>query len=252
MFCTSRALGTNPLHCDCHLRWLSEWVKAGYKEPGIARCRGPEAMVDRLLLTTPTHHFQCKGRSQLAPSALSCPQAFTSIPLVLQQVGELGLGFVFQSVTFLPSCVFLCSSPKGSELLRWQEKQGASEQSVPDTHTRFCNGTLAYRVLLELIGTNNSFWPVTYPQKIGKNKRYHKNIEHYSYYVHFLENQETENSSRKQIFTKRAFSSADLQTVPIIGDSETADYGKHAMSEFSVHSFRRGLRSSSEQFGVLL
>uniref|UniRef100_A0A8C5IZE4 Slit guidance ligand 3 n=1 Tax=Junco hyemalis TaxID=40217 RepID=A0A8C5IZE4_JUNHY len=57
--CTPRALGTNPLHCDCHLRWLSEWVKAGYKEPGIARCRGPEAMADRLLLTTPTHHFQC-------------------------------------------------------------------------------------------------------------------------------------------------------------------------------------------------
>uniref|UniRef100_A0A8C3L477 Slit guidance ligand 3 n=1 Tax=Chrysolophus pictus TaxID=9089 RepID=A0A8C3L477_CHRPC len=54
------ALGTNPLHCDCNLRWLSEWVKAGYKEPGIARCSGPEAMVDRLLLTTPTHHFQCK------------------------------------------------------------------------------------------------------------------------------------------------------------------------------------------------
>uniref|UniRef100_A0A663MYM1 Slit guidance ligand 3 n=1 Tax=Athene cunicularia TaxID=194338 RepID=A0A663MYM1_ATHCN len=54
------ALGTNPLHCDCNLRWLSEWVKAGYKEPGIARCSGPDAMVDRLLLTTPTHHFQCK------------------------------------------------------------------------------------------------------------------------------------------------------------------------------------------------
>uniref|UniRef100_A0A663MZZ9 Slit guidance ligand 3 n=1 Tax=Athene cunicularia TaxID=194338 RepID=A0A663MZZ9_ATHCN len=57
------ALGTNPLHCDCNLRWLSEWVKAGYKEPGIARCSGPDAMVDRLLLTTPTHHFQCKGRN---------------------------------------------------------------------------------------------------------------------------------------------------------------------------------------------
>uniref|UniRef100_A0A7M4EB54 Slit guidance ligand 3 n=1 Tax=Crocodylus porosus TaxID=8502 RepID=A0A7M4EB54_CROPO len=55
------ALGTNPLHCDCSLRWLSEWVKAGYKEPGIARCSGPDSMVDRLLLTTPTHHFQCKG-----------------------------------------------------------------------------------------------------------------------------------------------------------------------------------------------
>ncbi|XP_025917125.1 slit homolog 3 protein [Apteryx rowi] len=54
------ALGTNPLHCDCSLRWLSEWVKAGYKEPGIARCSGPDPMADRLLLTTPTHHFQCK------------------------------------------------------------------------------------------------------------------------------------------------------------------------------------------------
>lgn len=55
------ALGTNPLHCDCSLRWLSEWIKAGYKEPGIARCSSPESMVDRLLLTTPTHRFQCKG-----------------------------------------------------------------------------------------------------------------------------------------------------------------------------------------------
>lgn len=55
------ALGTNPLHCDCSLRWLSEWVKAGYKEPGIARCSSPESMADRLLLTTPTHRFQCKG-----------------------------------------------------------------------------------------------------------------------------------------------------------------------------------------------
>ncbi|XP_062826545.1 slit homolog 3 protein isoform X3 [Anolis carolinensis] len=55
------ALGTNPLHCDCSLRWLSEWVKAGYKEPGIARCSTPDDMTDRLLLTTPTHHFQCKG-----------------------------------------------------------------------------------------------------------------------------------------------------------------------------------------------
>ncbi|KAE8614456.1 hypothetical protein XENTR_v10008169 [Xenopus tropicalis] len=55
------ALGTNPLYCDCNLRWLSEWVKAGYKEPGIARCSGPEDMADRLLLTTPTQKFQCKG-----------------------------------------------------------------------------------------------------------------------------------------------------------------------------------------------
>uniref|UniRef100_A0A4W3KIK6 Slit homolog 3 (Drosophila) n=1 Tax=Callorhinchus milii TaxID=7868 RepID=A0A4W3KIK6_CALMI len=55
------ALGANPLHCDCNLRWLSEWVKTGYKEPGIARCTGPEDMNEKLLLTTPSNKFQCKG-----------------------------------------------------------------------------------------------------------------------------------------------------------------------------------------------
>uniref|UniRef100_A0A668A4S2 Slit homolog 3 (Drosophila) n=1 Tax=Myripristis murdjan TaxID=586833 RepID=A0A668A4S2_9TELE len=28
------ALGANPLYCNCDLRWLSQWVKAGFKEPG--------------------------------------------------------------------------------------------------------------------------------------------------------------------------------------------------------------------------
>lgn len=42
------------------------------------------------------------------------------------------------------------------------------ESSVPDAHTRLCNGMLAYRGLLELIGTNNSFRPVTYTPKIWK------------------------------------------------------------------------------------
>uniref|UniRef100_A0A3Q2P162 Slit homolog 3 (Drosophila) n=1 Tax=Fundulus heteroclitus TaxID=8078 RepID=A0A3Q2P162_FUNHE len=55
------ALGANPLYCNCDLRWLSQWVKAGFKEPGIARCAGPPDMADRLLLTTPLNRFQCKG-----------------------------------------------------------------------------------------------------------------------------------------------------------------------------------------------
>ncbi|KAK7929454.1 hypothetical protein WMY93_005849 [Mugilogobius chulae] len=53
------ALGANPLHCDCHLQWLSDWVKSGYKEPGIARCAGPGDMTDKLLLTTPSKKFTC-------------------------------------------------------------------------------------------------------------------------------------------------------------------------------------------------
>uniref|UniRef100_A0A6Q2X3N3 Slit homolog 3 (Drosophila) n=1 Tax=Esox lucius TaxID=8010 RepID=A0A6Q2X3N3_ESOLU len=55
------ALGANPLYCNCDLRWLSQWVKEGFKEPGIARCTGPPDMADRLLLTTPLNRFQCKS-----------------------------------------------------------------------------------------------------------------------------------------------------------------------------------------------
>uniref|UniRef100_A0A673GTN1 Slit homolog 1 protein-like n=1 Tax=Sinocyclocheilus rhinocerous TaxID=307959 RepID=A0A673GTN1_9TELE len=55
------AIGANPLYCDCRLRWLSDWVKSGYKEPGIARCAGPQGMEGKLLLTTPGNSFQCTG-----------------------------------------------------------------------------------------------------------------------------------------------------------------------------------------------
>ncbi|XP_015205363.2 slit homolog 3 protein isoform X1 [Lepisosteus oculatus] len=60
------ALGANPLYCNCDLRWLSQWVKAGFKEPGIARCSGPPDMADRLLLTTPLNRFQCKGPADVS------------------------------------------------------------------------------------------------------------------------------------------------------------------------------------------
>ncbi|XP_078449077.1 slit homolog 2 protein-like isoform X1 [Lampetra planeri] len=55
------ALGANPLYCDCALRWLSDWVKVGYKEPGIAQCIGPSEMEGKLLLTTPSKLFVCQG-----------------------------------------------------------------------------------------------------------------------------------------------------------------------------------------------
>ncbi|XP_072319417.1 slit homolog 1 protein-like [Eucyclogobius newberryi] len=55
------AIGANPLYCDCRLLWLSDWVKSGYKEPGIARCAGPKGMEGKLLLTTPADKFQCSG-----------------------------------------------------------------------------------------------------------------------------------------------------------------------------------------------
>uniref|UniRef100_A0A8C3QVE5 Slit homolog 1 protein n=1 Tax=Cyanoderma ruficeps TaxID=181631 RepID=A0A8C3QVE5_9PASS len=65
------AIGANPLYCSCNLRWLSSWVKTGYKEPGIARCAGPPDMEGKLLLTTPAKKFECQG--ERCPCCLSLP-----------------------------------------------------------------------------------------------------------------------------------------------------------------------------------
>uniref|UniRef100_A0AAR2JNH3 Slit homolog 2 (Drosophila) n=1 Tax=Pygocentrus nattereri TaxID=42514 RepID=A0AAR2JNH3_PYGNA len=67
------ALGANPLYCDCGMQWLSEWVKSGYKEPGIARCAGPADMADKLLLTTPSKKFTCTGPVEIIIQAKCDP-----------------------------------------------------------------------------------------------------------------------------------------------------------------------------------
>lgn len=54
-----RAMGANPLYCDCSLAWFSDWVKGDFVEPGIARCAEPATMRDKLVLTTPTQAFKC-------------------------------------------------------------------------------------------------------------------------------------------------------------------------------------------------
>ncbi|XP_063216192.1 protein slit isoform X2 [Bacillus rossius redtenbacheri] len=73
---THLALGANPFYCDCSLQWLAEWVKRDYVEPGIARCAEPAFMRDKLLLTTPSSSFQCKG--QVSNEILSkCDACFT-------------------------------------------------------------------------------------------------------------------------------------------------------------------------------
>ncbi|XP_043912180.1 slit homolog 1 protein isoform X2 [Protopterus annectens] len=67
------AIGANPLYCDCGLRWLSDWVKTGYKEPGIARCAGPPGIEGKLLLTTPAKKFVCQGPADVSIQAKCNP-----------------------------------------------------------------------------------------------------------------------------------------------------------------------------------
>ena len=59
---THLALGSNPFYCDCDLKWLSEWVKRDYIEPGIAKCAGPGPQKEKLLLTSPSDKFRCAGK----------------------------------------------------------------------------------------------------------------------------------------------------------------------------------------------
>lgn len=73
---THLALGANPFLCDCSLRWLAEWVKQDYVEPGIARCVEPHSMRDKLLLTTPSAAFECTGRVSYEVMA-KCDACFT-------------------------------------------------------------------------------------------------------------------------------------------------------------------------------
>ncbi|KAM3955803.1 LOW QUALITY PROTEIN: slit guidance ligand, partial [Aphomia sociella] len=73
------ALGSNPLYCDCNLRWLSDWVKSAreYVEPGIARCSDPPPMRDKLVLSTQSPAFVCQGEppAALAAKCDSCRSA---------------------------------------------------------------------------------------------------------------------------------------------------------------------------------
>ena len=59
---THLAVGSNPFYCNCDLKWLSEWVKTDFIEPGIAKCAAPHNQKDKLLLTSPSEHFQCLGK----------------------------------------------------------------------------------------------------------------------------------------------------------------------------------------------
>nr|XP_027218511.1 protein slit-like [Penaeus vannamei] len=61
-YITHIAMGANPLYCDCSLAWFSNWVKGDYVEPGTARCAEPQAMRDKLILTTPTQAFHCSQK----------------------------------------------------------------------------------------------------------------------------------------------------------------------------------------------
>uniref|UniRef100_A0A3Q2NS31 Slit homolog 1b (Drosophila) n=1 Tax=Fundulus heteroclitus TaxID=8078 RepID=A0A3Q2NS31_FUNHE len=145
-FHSFRAIGANPLYCDCRLLWLSDWVKSGYKEPGIARCAGPRGMEGKLLLTTPADNFQCLGPVDLSVQAKCSP--CVSSPCQNQGTCELMLVHTYACIcvpgvqgkhceTPVDACV---SNPctNGGTCLREEQTGGFSCACTFGFHGTFC------------------------------------------------------------------------------------------------------------------
>lgn len=53
------------------MRWLSDWIKRDYIEPGIARCSIPIGLKDKVILSTPSNSFTCNKEAPQPQSVLS-------------------------------------------------------------------------------------------------------------------------------------------------------------------------------------
>ena len=120
------ALGLNPFYCDCHLAWLSAWIKSDYVEPGIARCQGPSKLANKLILTTPTYFFECSNLTGLErgsgfgePGCKGKADVCYSQPCQNEGMSEISF-FLFAFVLLLrellntgqKNCEFFCSNGK--------------------------------------------------------------------------------------------------------------------------------------------
>uniref|UniRef100_A0A672FWX7 Slit homolog 1 protein n=1 Tax=Salarias fasciatus TaxID=181472 RepID=A0A672FWX7_SALFA len=122
---TLLAIGANPLYCDCRLLWLSDWVKSGYKEPGIARCAGPRGMEGKLLLTTPADHFQCPVEASVQAKCSPCVsspcqnQGVCQVHHTLQYTCTCRSGFTVRTRVCACACVSHLNINLSGRLIFW-------------------------------------------------------------------------------------------------------------------------------------
>ncbi len=63
------ALGQNPLHCDCNLRWLNTFLQSKLLDNGVARCFTPKSMHLRSVFHSTPENFSCSHIGNLRDSA---------------------------------------------------------------------------------------------------------------------------------------------------------------------------------------
>ena len=66
----SRALGQNPLHCDCNLSWLQVFLRLRFLDNGVAICSNPEEMKFKSVFHANPSNFICPTES--SEVALKC------------------------------------------------------------------------------------------------------------------------------------------------------------------------------------
>ena len=106
-------LGGNPLICDCHLTWLSKWLKKAPKTASQARCNSPYHLRDKTIDEVLETEFKCAGMWEGARA----PILFLSFWYYLRAHGCC-LFVKCQTVTpsflvkqaFQSSCLFLSST----------------------------------------------------------------------------------------------------------------------------------------------
>lgn len=54
---------SNPLSCNCHLQWFSEWLKSRDVLAGTLKCYFPRELRDTAFLDVPAEKLICQGNS---------------------------------------------------------------------------------------------------------------------------------------------------------------------------------------------
>ena len=62
MLLFSRHLARNPFHCDCHIKWIVDWLAKYPVETSGARCEGPKRMHKKKLGSLRAEQLKCYGK----------------------------------------------------------------------------------------------------------------------------------------------------------------------------------------------
>lgn len=68
-------LAQNPFVCDCHLRWLADYLQDNPIETSGARCSSPRRLANKRISQVKSKKFRCSGnRVTAGPLAPSQPR----------------------------------------------------------------------------------------------------------------------------------------------------------------------------------